>query len=107
MVDDRRLVRAPLARGRRYQFDGYPSGFTIKYVAFRGHPEDDGGLQGVAVKWWGGIRRRSMFYPCRNDAEFWDMEIFRNAFDSPNIEVAGCEPVTPDQHNRANSHSAH
>jgi hypothetical protein len=79
-----RLVRAPLARGRRYQFAGYPSGIKINHVAFRGHPEDDGGLPGVSVSWWGGIRRRGMFYPCRNDAEFWAIDIFSNAFDCPN-----------------------
>jgi hypothetical protein len=77
-------VRAPLARGRRYQFAGYPSGIKINHVAFRGHPEDDGGLPGVSVSWWGGIRRRGMFYPCRNDAEFWAIDIFSNAFDCPN-----------------------
>jgi hypothetical protein len=83
-----RLVRAPLARGRRYQFAGYPSGIKINHVAFRGHPEDDGGLPGVSVSWWGGIRRRGMFYPCRNDAEFWAMDIFSNAFDCPNTKLA-------------------
>lgn len=79
-----RLVRAPLARGRKYQFRGYPSGFTINAVAFRGHTEDDGGLQGVSVSWWGGIRRQRMWYPVKSDEEFWAMDIFKNAFDCPN-----------------------
>jgi hypothetical protein len=35
------------------------------------------------------------------------MAIARERFLSSNTEVAGCEPATPDQHNRANSHSAH
>ena len=86
-VDLQPLVRAPLSRGRKYQFRGYPSGIKINHVAFRGHPEDDGGLPGVSVSWWGGIRRPRMFYPCRNDAEFWAMEIFRNAYDRPNTAL--------------------
>lgn len=76
-------VRSPLARGRRYQFRGYPSRITINAVAFRGHPQDDGGLQGVSVSWWGGIRRPRMWYPVKSEEEFWAMDIFRNAFDCP------------------------
>ena len=77
-------TRKPLARGNIYQFHGYPTKIKIKYVAFRGHPEDDGGLQGVAVQW---IRsqRMSMFYPCKSDEQFWSMMIFRNAFDPVNL----------------------
>jgi len=90
------LVRAPLARGRKYQFAGYPSGFTVNFVAFRGHPEDDGGLTGVSVTWWGGISRPSMFYPCKNDAEFWQFEIFSNAYDCPNDEMTSPEPKPKD-----------
>ena len=75
------LVRSPLARGRKYKFNGFPSGFTINHVAFRGHPEDDGGLQGVSVSWWGGLRRQRMFHPCKSDKQFFEMLIFSNAYD--------------------------
>ena len=81
------LVRSPLARGRRYQYAGFKSGFVVKHVAFRGHPEDDGGLEGVAIKWTGFTGRRgSVFYPCKSDAGFWSNIIFSNAYDKPNIE---------------------
>ena len=79
------LVRSPLARGRRYQFAGYKVGIEITHVAFRGHVEDDGGLQGVGVKWWGyPTKRDGAFWPCKSDKEFFDMLIFRNAYDEPN-----------------------
>lgn len=83
-----RLVRAPLARGRIYQFHGYPTKIRINHVAFRGHHEDDGGLEGVSVSWIKSNRRK-MFYPCKSDEEFWAMLIFRNAFDCPNTPGHG------------------
>ena len=84
------LVRSPLARGRRYQYNGYRTGFRVKYVAFRGHPEDDGGLEGVAIAWEGfprGGRQCGGFYPCKSDKQFFEMLIFRNAYDRPNTPV--------------------
>jgi hypothetical protein len=92
------LVRASLARGRRYQFAGYPSGIKINHVSFRGHPEEDGGLPGVSVSWWGGLRRSRMFYPCRDEEEFWAMDIFKNAFDCPNSDVDASTPLTSRDH---------
>lgn len=94
------LVRSPLARGRRYQYKGFRSGFRVKHVAFRGHPEDDGGLQGVAIQWEGfpsGGREGSGFYPCKSDAEFFRMLIFSNAYDRPNNDMTGGEPAGKDQ----------
>jgi len=89
------LVRSPLARGRRYQYAGFRSGFRVKYVAFRGHPEDDGGLQGVAIQWTGFPGRKgSMFYPCASDKEFFDMLIFRNAYDRPNNMMSNQSHIT-------------
>jgi len=79
-------TRKPLARGNIYQFYGYPTKIRIKYVVFRGHLEDDGGLEGVAVEWIG-CNRRSGFYPCRSDEQFWRFLIFRNAFDPVNKEI--------------------
>ena len=85
-VDD--LVRSSLARGRRYQYAGYGVGIEITHVAFRGHVEDDGGLQGVGIKWWGYPKKREgAFYPCASDEEFFAMLLFRNAFDLPNTSV--------------------
>lgn len=81
-----RHKRSPLARGRRYQYLGFKSGFKVKHVAFRGHLEDDGGLQGVAIEWTGfpkGGRTGSGFWPCKSDKEFFSHEIFRNAYDAP------------------------
>lgn len=67
------LVRSPLARGRRYRYAGYRSGFRVVAVAFPWHPEDDGGLPGVSVRWEGPLRHggEGGFYPFRSEAEFW------------------------------------
>ena len=76
--------RHPLSTGRRYQYFGYNTGFRVTYVAFRGHPEDDGGMEGVGIKWEGfpkGGRRGSVFIPCKSDEEFFDHYVFRNAYD--------------------------
>lgn len=76
--------RKPLRRGLRYRYRGFNTGFVVTFVAFRGHPEDDGGLQGVAIKWFGFPRlgrHGGGFYPCKSDKEFFDMTAFRNAFD--------------------------
>lgn len=80
-------VRSPLARGRRYQYRGFNSGFVVKHVTFRGHVEDDGGLEGVAIRWTGfPARRGSGFYPFKSEAAFWKHALFRNAYDAPQIK---------------------
>lgn len=86
MSGDPANARAPLARGRVYQFSGYPTKIRINHVAFRGHSEDDGGLEGVSVSWINSTHGK-MFYPCKSDEEFWSMLIFRNAFDCPNTKA--------------------
>ena len=84
------LVRSPLKRGNRYQFHGYSVGIEITHVAFRGHEEDDGGLQGVGIKWWGYPKKREGgFYPCASDSEFFDMLTFRNVYDVLNRAIDG------------------
>jgi len=78
------LTRSPLKRGNSYQYPGYSSGFDIKFVAFRGHPEDDGGLQGVAIRWTGfSSRHDAVFIPCKSDAEFFANLLVGNAYDKP------------------------
>lgn len=80
------LPRSPLSSGRQYRYNGYKVGFEVVHVAFRDHPEDDGGLQGVAIKWQGyppDGRKGSAFYPCKSDVEFWEMQLFANAYDKP------------------------
>jgi hypothetical protein len=84
------LVRSPLARGRRYQYAGFNSGFVVRAVACRGHPEDDGGLPGVAIRWTGfgrGGRSGGVWYLFKTEAEFWAHDLFRNAYDRPNIPI--------------------
>lgn len=73
--------RRPLARGNRYFYKGYKDvGFEVKWVTFRGHPNDNGGLPGVAIKWLGFTGRKgSGFWPSNNEKEFFAMLIFKNA----------------------------
>lgn len=75
------LVRRPLARGNIYRFKGYAgNGIEITAVSFRGHPEDDGGLAGVGVKW---LNRSggSFWYPFATESDFWADYRFSNACD--------------------------
>ena len=97
------LVRSPLARGRRHQFAGFSSGFLVNAVAFRGHPEDDGALQGVAIRWTGfgrGGRSGGGWYPFKTEAEFWADCRFSNAYDRPNawphVEARSADSVQAD-----------
>ena len=99
------LVRSPLARGRRYQFAGFRSGFLVKAVAFRGHPEDDGGPPGVAIRWTGfgrGGRSGGGWYPFKTETEFWADYRFSNAYDRPNTPpcVTGAASYMPCQEGR-------
>ena len=74
--------RKPLKRGNVYQFKKSSVKIKIKYVVFSGHPEDDGGMEGVAVDWIRcGRIEKGMFYPCKSDAEFFAKIIFANACD--------------------------
>lgn len=71
--------RQPLAIGNRYVYPGYPGGFKITAVCLPGHPEHDGGLPGVAVKFIKPMVIRGGFYPCNTEDEFWLWEIFKAA----------------------------
>lgn len=79
--------RSPLKAGNRYVYPGYPgAGFEVSHVCLPGHPEHDGGLPGVSVKWIGhkpgGMKKA--FYMAKDEADFWQKRIFSNAFDPPN-----------------------
>lgn len=83
MTETTNLTRSPLKRGNHYQYAGFESGFFIRLVAFRGHPEDDGGLQGVAYRWTGFPGRKgNFFFPCKSDTEFFANSMFANAYDA-------------------------
>jgi hypothetical protein len=73
--------RRPLASGNIYRFKGYArNGIRINAVAFRGHPEDDGALEGVSVTWLNATQQR-FWYPCKSETEFWSDIRFANACD--------------------------
>jgi len=76
--------RRALRRDNEYRFKGFRrNGFRVNYVSFRGHPDDDGGLEGVSVTWLGrrrGEAQRS-FHVCKSAEEFWALAIFANACD--------------------------
>lgn len=77
-----RLKRSPLAAGREYRYDGFPSGFRVRAIARRGHPADIGGVEGVSIIWQGfSGRKGSVFIPCKTDEEFFGIETFHNAYD--------------------------
>lgn len=82
-------TRKPLMRGNIYQFYGYPTKIKIEAVCLRGHPQDDGALEGVSVKWLGtnGRGRKSGFYIFKSEQAFWGCHLFSNAYD----------PVLPSQ----------
>ncbi len=66
--------------GERYRYPGYPSGFSITAVCLPGHPEDDGGLSGVGIHWFGFTGRKGHFFvPCKTVEGFWAIDTFRPA----------------------------
>ena len=82
-------TRKPLKRGNKYYYWGHSyNHIKIRFVVFRGHEEDDGGAEGVAVEWYrSGKRTKGGFYICSNDRQFFEMDIFANAFDRPAGEL--------------------
>jgi hypothetical protein len=82
--------RAPLKAGNEYQFKGYDAGFTVTHVCMPDHPEHDGGIPGVGIKWAGKNFHRKMksaFYIFKSEADFWDSYLFRCAIDAPNSVI--------------------
>ena len=72
--------RSPLAPGNRYTFPGFArNGFEVKWLTF----QDNDGLKGVAVKWFGyGRSRMSGFYAFKSERAFWSNYLFKAAVDS-------------------------
>ena len=82
MNKEKALIRRPLASGNIYNYKGYKSaGFKVLAVAFPGHPEDDGALPGVCIKWLHRFEKHQGWYPFTSEEEFWAHELFRNACD--------------------------
>jgi hypothetical protein len=73
--------RTPLAPGNRYTFNGYPSGFCVRWFTFSRLD----GLPGVAITWFGRGRGNNFhgFYPYKSERAFWRSLLFRNAVDAP------------------------
>jgi hypothetical protein len=84
--------RSPLKCGNRYVFPGYDAGFEVTFVALPGHPEHDGGLPGVGIKWIGRNFHRRMkraFYPFTSEEKFWGNYLFSGGVDAAaSVEVA-------------------
>lgn len=81
MSDLQTVVRRPLAVGNVYRYKGYKNnGFRVTAMSLPGHPSDDGGLPGVAIRW---LNRSGGggWYPFASEKEFWDHMLFSNACD--------------------------
>lgn len=77
--------RTALADSNRYVYEGYPTGFQVKWFTFK---ENDG-IKGVAIKWFGyGRSRRSGFYAFKSERAFWSSLLFRHCVDEPKTQLA-------------------
>lgn len=71
--------RKRLKPGNKYIFEGYPqNGFQINAMSFPGTDSDDGGIQGISVKWLT-KNGKSYWYAFKSEYDFWGDLRFINA----------------------------